>query len=185
VTDSQGVAQTAQITSASDTQVNFVIPANTAVGIATVTIGSQSGGVLIDNHAPGLFSADGSGAGVASGAATTYSPDTNTITLQTISACPSGGGACAATPLDLGGDTDKLVLTLYGTGISGFSSMQNVAASIGGVIAPVMSIGPQDQNPGVDQVNLIVPRSLAGAGEVPVVLTVDGQTANVVTVTVK
>jgi len=34
-------------------------------------------------------------------------------------------------------------------------------------------------------VNLIVPRSLAGAGEVPVVLTVDGQTANVVTVTVK
>ena len=32
--------------------------------------------------------------------------------------------------------------------------------------------------------NLFVPRSLAGAGEVPVVLTVDGVTANVVTVNI-
>ncbi|HTP34546.1 MAG TPA: hypothetical protein VMJ75_20350 [Candidatus Acidoferrales bacterium] len=38
---------------------------------------------------------------------------------------------------------------------------------------------------GLDQVNLVIPRSLAGAGEVPVVLTVDGQTASAVTVNLK
>jgi uncharacterized protein (TIGR03437 family) len=43
----------------------------------------------------------------------------------------------------------------------------------------------QTQYPGLDQINLYVPRSLAGAGEVPVVLTVDGVTANVVTVNVR
>jgi len=45
--------------------------------------------------------------------------------------------------------------------------------------------GPQPQFAGLDQVNLYVPRSLAGAGEVPVILTVDGVTANVVTVNIK
>jgi uncharacterized protein (TIGR03437 family) len=38
---------------------------------------------------------------------------------------------------------------------------------------------------GLDQVNVYVPRSLAGAGEVPVILTVDGITANVVTINIK
>ena len=38
---------------------------------------------------------------------------------------------------------------------------------------------------GLDQVNIVVPSSLAGAGEVPVVLTVDGVTANVVTIDIK
>jgi hypothetical protein len=34
-------------------------------------------------------------------------------------------------------------------------------------------------------VNVYVPRSLAGAGEVPVVVTVDGLTAKVVTINIK
>jgi len=38
---------------------------------------------------------------------------------------------------------------------------------------------------GLDQLNLIVPRSLAGRGEVDVVLTVDGRTANTVKVNIK
>ena len=43
----------------------------------------------------------------------------------------------------------------------------------------------QPRYAGLDQVNVYVPRSLAGAGEVPVVLTADGVTANVVTVNIK
>jgi uncharacterized protein (TIGR03437 family) len=181
VTDSQGTARTAQIVTAASQQVSFQIPAGTAPGIATVTIGAQSGGVLIDSVAPGLYSANGAGTGVAEGSAAIYSADGSTITPQQIATCRSAG-SCAAAPLDLGGPTDRLVLSLYGTGISGLSGMQNVAASIGGVIAPVLNIGPQGSPMGRDQVDLLVPRSLAGAGEAPVVLTVDGQTANVVTV---
>ena len=185
VTDSQGTARPAQISGAFSQQVNFFVPAGTAPGIATVTIGSQSGGVLIDAVAPGLYSANSSGTGVAAATAALYSADGSTVTPETFAICSSGAGSCIAAPLDLGGPTDELVVTLYGTGISGFSNVANVAASIGGAIAPILYVGPQSQYPGLDQVNLVVPRSLAGAGEVPIVLTVEGQTANVVTVSVK
>ena len=87
--------------------------------------------------------------------------------------------------MDLGASTDILVVELYGTGIRGNSSLSNVVAQIGGVPATVAYAGSQMQYDGLDQVNLYVPRSLAGAGEVPVVLTVDGITANVVTVNIK
>jgi uncharacterized protein (TIGR03437 family) len=38
---------------------------------------------------------------------------------------------------------------------------------------------------GLDQINVIVPRSLIGRGEVGVVLTVDGKMANTVKVSIK
>jgi len=110
---------------------------------------------------------------VAEAVAATHSED-GTMTAQD-----------AAAPLDLGGPTDRLILTLYGTGLSGFSGIENVAASIGGEIAQVLSIGPHASLAGRDPVDLVVPRSLAGVGEAPIVLTVDGQTANVVTIRVR
>jgi uncharacterized protein (TIGR03437 family) len=87
-------------------------------------------------------------------------------------------------PLDLGGSTDQLVVTLYGTGLRGLSGLPCVMARVGGAMAQVLYAGPQGQFEGLDQVNFAVPRSLAGAGEVQVVLTIDGQTANVVTIAV-
>ena len=88
-------------------------------------------------------------------------------------------------PIGFGAPTDILVVELYGTGIRGRTSLSNVAAQIGGVPATVAYAGPQAEFNGLDQVNLNVPPSLAGAGEVPVILTVDGVTANVVIVNVK
>src|SRR5207244_3937321 len=61
VTDSRGAARAAQVSMADSQRVDFLIPADTAPGIATVTIGSQSGGVLIDSVAPGLYSVNGRG----------------------------------------------------------------------------------------------------------------------------
>ena len=45
--------------------------------------------------------------------------------------------------------------------------------------------GEQPSYPGLDQLNLEMPPSLRGSGEVQIVLTVDGQPANPVTVTVR
>jgi uncharacterized protein (TIGR03437 family) len=42
--------------------------------------------------------------------------------------------------------------------------------------APVQYAGPQTQYPELDQVNVVIPPGLAGADEVPVVPTEDGQT---------
>jgi uncharacterized protein (TIGR03437 family) len=41
-------------------------------------------------------------------------------------------------------------------------------------------VGPQPDTPGLDQLNVKLPRSLAGVGEVDVVLTVDGKPSNTV-----
>jgi uncharacterized protein (TIGR03437 family) len=87
--------------------------------------------------------------------------------------------------MNLGNPTDQLYVLLYGTGLRNFSSMQNVNVTIGGVLATVAYLGVQSQYPALDQMNVIVPHSLVGAGEVPIVLTVDGQTANVVTISLK
>ena len=182
VTDSQGNTQSATISVVTANQVNFYIPANAAPGIATVTIGQQSGGVLIDTVAPGLYSADSTGSGVAAAGAATYSAN-GTITPENVATCSSSG--CVAVPLNLGTATDQLIVTLYGTGLRGLSSLSNVSASIGTAMAQVLYVGPQGQYAGLDQVNLAVPPSLAGAGEVPIVLRIDGQTANVVTISVK
>ena len=49
----------------------------------------------------------------------------------------------------------------------------------------VVYASAQSLFPGLDQVLVFVPRLLAHAGEVPVVLAVDGVTAHVVTVNIR
>jgi uncharacterized protein (TIGR03437 family) len=87
--------------------------------------------------------------------------------------------------VDLGTRDDQAVLELYGTGIRGRSSLSNVSCTIGGINVPVLYAGPQLLYPGEDQVNVALPRALAGAGQVTVTLTVDGHAANSVTVHIR
>jgi uncharacterized protein (TIGR03437 family) len=60
--------------------------------------------------------------------------------------------------------------------------MGSVQASVGGIPAQVLYAGPQPTFAGLDQVNLLLPKSLAGRGVVEVLLTADGKNANAVTV---
>jgi uncharacterized protein (TIGR03437 family) len=182
VKDSAGVSRLAGLYYVSSGQVDYVVPMGTAAGVATVTVGSTPSAAFIGTVGPGLFSADGSGTGVAAALAVLASPD-GTQAPEPVFECGSSG--CASTPMSLGGPGDTLVVELYGTGISGRSSLLNVVAEIDGVPATVAYAGAQGQYAGLDQVNVYIPASLAGAGEVPLVLTVDGVTANVVTVNIK
>jgi uncharacterized protein (TIGR03437 family) len=182
VKDSAGVSRPAGLYYVSPTQVDYLVPAGTAAGVATVTVGNTASAALIAPVAPGLFAANGNGKGVAAALAIRASADGTQVAVP-VFFCPASG--CFAAPMDLGAPTDILVVELYGTGIRGRSSLANVVASIGGVPAVVAYAGLQPQFAGLDQVNVYVPRSLAGAGEVPVILAVDGVTANVVTVNIK
>lgn len=181
IKDSAGVSRQAGLLYVSQTQIDYLVPAGTAAGVATVTVGKTPSVALIAPVAPGLFSANGSGKGVAAAVAVRVAAD-GTQTPVTLYQCIPG---CISVPMDLGAPTDKLIVELYGTGIRGNSSLSNVVAQIGGVPAQVAYAGSQFQYDGLDQVNVYVPRSLAGAGEVPVVLTVDGITANVVSINIK
>jgi uncharacterized protein (TIGR03437 family) len=182
VKDSSGVSRPAGLYYVSSGQIDYVIPSGTAPGVATVMVGTTPSAALISSIAPGLFSANGTGKGVAAAVAIRASADGTQVPVPVFQ-CGSSG--CVAVPMDLGASSDILVLELYGTGIRGRTALANVVAEIGGIPATVAYAGPQPQYAGLDQVNVYVPRSLAGAGEVPVVLTVDGVTANVVTVDIK
>jgi uncharacterized protein (TIGR03437 family) len=74
---------------------------------------------------------------------------------------------------------------LFGTGLRGHAGLPTVNVKIGGVDAETLFLGPQGGFVGLDQGNIRIPRSLAGRGEVDVVVTVGGKAANIVSVSVK
>jgi len=180
-----GVA--AQVFYASSSQINFLIPPQTPVGAATFTIGTATATAtvtsMVANVAPALFSANGSGFGVA--AATAVSVQVSNPSLQgpvAVVQCNTSG--CASVPIALGVDT-PVYLSLYGTGIRNRSSLAAVTCTINGITVPVLYAGPQGTFAGLDQVNVPIPLTLRGSGESNVILTVDGHTANAVTINVQ
>jgi hypothetical protein len=100
-----------------------------------------------------------------------------------------GDGGYVALPIDLGPDlgsaSDQVFLILFGTGFRNRSALSTVVARIGGENSEVSYAGAQGGFVGLDQANLRLPRSLAGRGEVDIVMSVDGKTANTVRVNVK
>jgi uncharacterized protein (TIGR03437 family) len=60
-----------------------------------------------------------------------------------------------------------------------------VTATINSINVPVQFAGPQPSFAGLDQVNVLLTLNLRGAGEVPVVVTVDGKPSNTVTVNIQ
>ncbi len=187
VTDSAATARIAPLMYVSASQINFVVPDGTAAGTAQFAIANGSAAPLtttgpVQSVAPTLFSMSGDGKGVA--AATAIQVQASNPQLQSpvaVFECSASG--CVSTPIALGVDT-PIVVALYGTGIRNRSSLSNVSVTINGVSAPVQYAGAQPSYEGLDQVNVTLPLSIRGSGEVNVVMTVDGQTSNIVTINV-
>jgi trimeric autotransporter adhesin len=185
VTDSAGTERAAPLQFVSPNQVNFLVPADTRTGEAKVTITVADGRsalatMPLDFVNPGIFSANSSGKDVASALAVRVDA-AGQQSIVDVFQCGTTGG-CTAKPIDLGPATDQVILELFGTGIRGYRS--GVAATIGGQTAEVLAAVAQGQFAGLDQVNVRIPRTLVGRGEVPIVLTVDGKAANQVTVNI-
>jgi uncharacterized protein (TIGR03437 family) len=163
VTDSGGVTRFAPLVAATWNQVNYLLPAGTASGVATVAVISggrliAAGDIEVAAIAPSLFFEQLQLVRVRNG-------------VQTIEPVLASG-------VDLGPETDRVYLVLYGTGIRGISSLSGAAARIAGIDVPVVYAGAQGEIPGLDQVNLFLPRSLAGRGFVELGLSIDGKPAN-------
>lgn len=189
VKDSGGVERLAPLFFVAPTQVNLLIPANTAAGDATVTITGGDGAVSVGRArialvAPGLFSANASGQGVVAGDVLRVRADGAQV-YETLSRYDAAQQRFVAAPIDLGPEGEQVFLILYGTGWRYRSSLTGVATKIGGATAETLYAGPQGSFVGLDQLNVRLPRSLAGRGEVDIVLTVDSVSANVVRVSVK
>lgn len=179
VMDSAGIARFAPLLFVSPTQINYIMPAGTSEGSATVDVipeggGSviASGGAQVTSVAPGLFTVSGTG-----------SPPTAAGQWLRYSGEVLVDSGSLETPIAFGDPGDKVYLVLYGTDIRKRSSLSSVSATVGGSSAVVEYAGAQGELVGLDQANIIIPRSLVGVGQIDVVVTVDGVAANTVKVT--
>lgn len=188
VRDSAGTSRLAPLLYVSPGQVNYEIPVGTVTGTATVTVATTDGNsvranVQIANVAPGLFFFPGPDTLAAAGVlrvkpGNVQSPGNDyQIDPATKAILPL--------PIDLGPPTDQVYIILYGTGIRFRSQLTNVSLQIGGVTESVAYAGPQGFYAGLDQVNALIPHSLAGRGKVNLTLAVDGLTTNTVSITIK
>ncbi len=171
-------------------QTNFFILDGVALGPAEVVISNADGvisrGVIvIAPVAPGVFTANASGEGVAAGQFLAIAADDTRVSGLT-SDCSAGIGNCVGIPIGLGGEGDEVFLVLFATGVRGRSDLSAVRATIDGQEIPVLFAGDQGFFLGLDQLNLgPISRDLIGRGEVEIVITVDGVVANVVTVVIQ
>lgn len=181
ITDSANTEHLAPLFFVSPQQINYVIPADVREGAATIAVINNgqvlSGGLIqIAAVAPGLFTANANGQGLAAGVALRVNPD-GSQQFEPI------------TQLDLGAKNEQVYLVLFGTGLRRASSLATVRVEIGGIESLVLYVGQQgdqqDQLMGLDQINLLLPPGLRGRGEVAVKLTVDGKPANVVKIYIK
>ena len=189
VRDSAGRERVAPLFFVSPTQINFQIPAETAPGAATITIlngygASSSGPAQIAPVRPAFFAANATGRGLVAGVALRVKAD-GTQVYEAIALPDATTGQMRPVPVDLGPPGEQVFLILYGTGIRGRSALAAVTAAIGGAPAEVAFAGAHPTLIGLDQINLRLPRSLAGRGEAAITLTADGQTAGFVTVTIR
>jgi uncharacterized protein (TIGR03437 family) len=185
VVDSAGVNRLAPLFYVSPGQINFMVPSGTAFGLATITV-TTSGGVsastmvLITYTAPGIFSANGTGQGVAAAQLVTTHADGSQSLLPSVATYNAAQSAWVANPVSLGSATDTATLVLYGTGVRYRPSPLSVTATVNGINLPVQYSGAQPTWVGLDQMNVNLPRTLVGAGLVNVYVTVNGELSNTV-----
>lgn len=173
--DSTGVSTSAPLNYVSSTQVNFLIPSTLETGPVTVTVTSGDGAMssaraTLTPLAPALYTLNSSNLA----AAYIDCVVGNTQTLE--DPFQVSGGALVAQPVNLSA-CDQNILLLYGTGLDN-AQAADAQVMFGNTAGTVLYVGPQGTWPGLDQINVLIPKSLDGAGNISVVLSVAGMTAN-------
>ena len=187
VTDSAGTDRVAPLYGAfaSANQVNFMIPAGAAPGLAILAITVPSGGTIttaieIAGAAPGIFTANQTGQGPYAGQIIYAHADGTQTVVNSVA--PGSGSDFSPNPMSMSAPGDQVYLVLYGTGIRHAAT---VTAAINGVNVPVAFCGAQGTYEGLDQLNLGPLPSTIGAGVLNLVITADGQAANIVTLAIQ
>ncbi len=188
VTDVAGQSSLIPLIAVTPSQVNAVLPAGLQPGPAVLDLTTSSGAqitgtVTLAAVAPSLFSASATGRGTAAAQVVIGHADGSQTFIPAIATCTSSG--CTPIPINLGSSTDQGYLVLFGTGIRGAGGASAVTATVGNTPCPVTFAGPQGAYFGLDQVDIELPHSLAGAGTANVVITAAGDTANTVTVDIQ
>jgi uncharacterized protein (TIGR03437 family) len=199
IKDSNGVEHAAPLFYVSPTQINFQVPVGLANGNAIITVRSgdgqaiSTGETVIANTAPGLFSADGTGTGLA--AALVFRVRADGSTVYEPVARLDADNKIVTVPIDLGPEGDQVALAMFGTGLRGYQSLCGdglancqIKARIGVDEVPVLYIGSQGQFASLDQINISLPRNISyTTRSLParINLTINGKSLNTVHVVFK
>ncbi len=181
----------AQLLFVSATQINFLVPSTAPTGgirdviVTNADTTTRTGKLQVEAFAPGLFSAQASGKGVAAANWTT----TGQLPYPSVYNIVNGQPVHA--DLDAGTKQKPTYLVLYATGLRGAPNtvandpapgLTNVAESvtvtIQGVPARVDYAGPQPDFFGLDQINVVIPPELAGLGILKVRIQVNSTTVS-------
>ena len=156
VTDSLGSPRLAGLSHVQPNRISLVVPEEVSLGSASVIVrrggtASEAFSVEIAAVAPGLFSANVDGTGVAWGQAIRVDAD-GEYSYESFADFDAPIGSRTAVPLSLGAETDKLYLWLIGTGIRGWN--QELEALIGDSDVDIDFAAPHSTWPGLDVVVL-------------------------------
>lgn len=161
IRDSAGLIRSGAVIFASETQVNFLVPAGLAPGETLVEVRGPSGvigsfGMRLETVFPDVFWGR-TAVRVRQGAA------------ENVPLYDCARGVCQQLAIDVtGGD---FYLSLYATGLR---AARSVTVHVGGLSVPVTYAGPQIQFAGLDQINVLLPASLAGRGSLAIEVRADG-----------
>ena len=170
-------------------QINFLMPAGVPPGPATLIIttpdGTREASIEVTAVAPGLFSIDSTGVGTGAITGLRVALDQSRSAVDTFR-FDTDQQQFVGVPINVAAEAGQVFLTLFGTGIRGVSSAEQIAATINGETVPLLAFAPSGEFDGLDQVSIgPLPADLVGSGEVEILLTVDGVASNPVTVVIE
>ncbi len=149
----------AMIQYAAPGQINFIMPVGVGSGQAEVTVhnGSQTmtGAALTGPAGPGMFALNGMGMG---------------------EGAMLNGEVWRTPPFSVSTNDFPTVVAIY---VTGMDTSTTPTVTLGGMTANVAWSGNIPSYPGLQQINIWLPRSMAGAGRVPVMVTSGGQASNI------
>ncbi len=189
VKDSAGIARLSSLFFVSPTQVNFQIPAGTVTGSAQLKVTSgdgkiSNGTMQIATVAPGLFSANASGQGVAAAVALRVKPNGQQI-YEACAEWDPGKLQFVPKPIDMTQEGDQIYLILYGTGLRFRSDLAAVKLFLGDLMTGVLYAGDQGDFVGLDQINVLIPPELTARGDIVIRIEVDGKPSNLLMINLK
>jgi cytochrome c peroxidase len=180
VADRSGILRRAGLRSVSAGwgQINFVVPADLAVGPARITLRRTDGSSLtanttIVNVAPSLWTTLNNSRGPATAFVTQIAASGSS---RTFPAFRGVGWESWTAPIELPPGTDSTI-RLRASGLRN-ARAEDVQVTIGGVPAPVTSIEPAG-DPGIDDLVVRLPQQLRGRGSVDVICFAGGAVSNV------
>ncbi len=189
VTDRAGVTHYAPLFFVSPTQINYLLPAHAAEGLAQVRItnanGQTSTGLIqIADVAPSLFTVNADGQGLAAAVVLRQRRD-GSRQIEPLAVFDPAVGQFKAAPIELRDDGEQVFVLLFGSGWRNLPDASVVKATADGIPVDVLFAGAQGEFAGLDQLNVRLPQSLRGHGETTLTVSVNGLAANAVKLVIR